>query len=85
MRSGLSTPRANIVFSGGKQMLMPKPRKLTAEEEAAIERLKQAAKRRMTREEILEQIISWVYGNMGRKSGLTRDEVERLVRAQEGE
>ena len=66
-------------------MLMPKPRKLTAEEEAAIERLKQAAKRRMTREEILEQIISWVYGNMGRKSGLTRDEVERLVRAQEGE
>ena len=66
-------------------MLMPKPRKLTAEEEAAIERLKQAAKRRMTREEILEQIISWVYGNMGRKSKLTRDEVERLVRAQEGE
>ena len=66
-------------------MLIPKPRKLTAEEEAAIERLKQAAKRRMTREEILEQIISWVYGNMGRKSGLTRDEVERLVRAQEGE
>ena len=66
-------------------MLMPKPRKLTAEEEAAIERLKQAAKRRMTREEIMEQRISWVYGNMGRKSGLTRDEVERLVRAQEGE
>ena len=66
-------------------MLMPKPRKLTAEEEAAIERLKQAAKRRMTREEIMEQIISWVYGNMGRKSKLTRDEVERLVRAQEGE
>ena len=66
-------------------MLMPKPRKLTAEEEAAIERLKQAAKRRMTREEIMEQRISWVYGNLSHKNTLTRDEVERLVRAQEGE
>ena len=66
-------------------MLMPKPKKLTAEEEAAIERLKQAAKRRMTREEIMEQRISWVYGNMARKSELTRDEVERLVRARDGE
>ena len=78
-------PRSNIVFRGRKQMLMPKPRKLTAEEEAAIERLKQAAKRRMTREEIMEQRISWVYGNLGHKNTLTRDEVERLVRAHEGE
>ena len=34
-------------------MLIPKI-KLTAEEEAVIERMKQAAKRRMTREEIME-------------------------------
>ncbi len=66
-------------------MLIPKPKKLPAEEEAAIERLKRAAGRRMTREEILEQRISWVYGNLGRKSKLSRAEVERLVRAQEGE
>ena len=66
-------------------MLIPKPKKLPAEEEAAIERLRRAAGRRMTREEILEQRISWVYGNLGRKSKLSRAEVERLVRAQEGE
>lgn len=66
-------------------MLIPKPKKLSAEEEAAIERLKQAAGRRMTREEILEQRISWVYGNLGRKSKLSRAEVERLVRARAGE
>ena len=65
-------------------MLIPKI-KLTAEEEAAIERMKQASKRRMTREEIMEQRISWVYGNLGSKSKLSREEVERLVRAQEGE
>ena len=66
-------------------MLIPKPKKLPADEEAAIERLRRAAGRRMTREEILEQRISWVYGNLGRKSKLSRAEVERLVRAQEGE
>ena len=65
-------------------MLIPKP-KLSAEEEAAIERLRQAAGRRMTREEILEQRISWVYGNLGRKSKLSRAEVERLVRDRAGE
>ena len=66
-------------------MLIPKPKKLPAEEEAAIERLRRAAGRRMTREEILEQRISWVYGNLPRRMKITRDEVERLVRAQEGE
>lgn len=66
-------------------MLIPEPKKLSAEEEAAIERLKQAAGRRMTREEILEQRISWVYGNLPRRMKITRDEVERLVRARQGE
>ena len=66
-------------------MLIPKPKKLPAEEEAAIERLKRAAGRRMTREEILEQRISWVYGNLPRRMKITRDEVERLVRARQGE
>ena len=65
-------------------MLIPKI-KLTAEEEAAIERMKQAAKWRMTREDIMEQRISWVYGNLPRRMKMSRDEVERLVRAQEGE
>ena len=66
-------------------MLIPKPKKLPAEEEAAIERLRRAAGRRMTREEILEQRISWVYGNLPRRMKITRDEVERLVRARQGE
>ena len=65
-------------------MLIPKI-KLTAEEEAAIERMKQAAKRRMTKEEIMEQRISWVYGNLPHRMKMSRDEVERLIRAREGE
>lgn len=53
-------------------MLMPKPKKLSAAEEAAIERLKRVAGRSMTRQELLEQRISWVYGNLPSRSRITR-------------
>ena len=66
-------------------MLMPKPKKLSATEEAAIARLKQVAGRSMTRQALLEQRISWVYGNLPSKSTITREEVASLVRAREGE
>ena len=66
-------------------MLMPKPTKLSAEEETAIERLKQAARRRMTKNELLEQRISWVYGNLPSDSTITREEVAERIRAREGE
>ena len=36
-------------------MLMPRPTKLSADEEAALEPLKQAASRPMTKNELLEQ------------------------------
>ena len=66
-------------------MLMPKPKKLTAAEKGAIERLKRVAGRSMTRQELLEQRISWVYGNLPSRSRITREEVASLVRAREGE
>ena len=66
-------------------MLMPKPTKLSAEEETAIERLKQAARRRMTKNELLEQRISWVYGNLPSDTTITREEVAERIRAREGE
>ena len=75
----------NIVFRGRNAMLMPKSKKLSAAEEAAIERLKRVAGRSMTRQELLEQRISWVYGNLPSKSRITREEVASLVRAREGE
>ena len=37
-------------------MLMPRPTKLSADEETALERLKQAAGRPMTKNELLEQL-----------------------------
>ena len=66
-------------------MLMPKPTNLSAEEETAIERLKQATRRRMTKSELLEQRISWVYGNLPSDSTITREEVAERIRAREVE
>lgn len=66
-------------------MLMPRPTKLSADEEAALERLKQAAGRPMTKNELLEQRISWVYGNLPSNSTITREEVANRIRARERE
>ena len=66
-------------------MLMPRPTKLSADEETALERLKQAAGRPLTKHELLEQRISWVYGNLPSNSTITREEVANRIRARERE
>ncbi len=66
-------------------MSLPMPRKLTREEEAVISRLKRSAGRPLTREEVTDQRISWVFGNLPRGSTLTREEVARLLESSAGE
>ncbi len=66
-------------------MLMPRPKKLTKEEEALIARLEQAASRPLTKREVEAQRISWVFGNLPRRSNLTRDDVVKLMKARGGE
>ena len=66
-------------------MLMPRPTKLSADEETVLERLKQAAGRPMTKNELLAQRISWVYGNLPSNSTITREEVANRIRARERE
>ena len=66
-------------------MLMPRSTKLSADEETVLERLKQAAGRPMTKNEFLEQRISWVYGNLPSNSTIPREEVANRIRARERE
>lgn len=49
-----------------------------------LERLSAAAKQRLTRQEIEQQQISFVYSVMCDRKGMTREKAERLVRAQRG-
>jgi hypothetical protein len=49
-----------------------------------LERLRLAAQRPMTREEVREQKISWVLGNLPFDSAVTRDEVEAAIVRHEG-
>ena len=65
-------------------MLIP-PKKLTAEDEEVITRLKRSAVRPLTREEKETQRVSWVYGNLPRRSRLSREEVVELLKAHDGE
>ena len=53
-------------------------------DETLLERLRESARRPLTKAEVVEQRISWVYGNLPRDGTLTRDEVARMVRAQDG-
>lgn len=65
-------------------MLMPKPKKLTAEDEAVIARLKRSAARPLTKDEKDAQRVSWVYGNLLRRSKLSREEVADLLKTHDG-
>jgi len=44
-----------------------------------IKKLKEAAKIKMTKEEINEQRVSWVYGNLSKGNNMTEDEVRELL------
>ncbi|MNF60139.1 hypothetical protein D3C84_417470 [compost metagenome] len=46
--------------------------------------LKGAAQHKQTAEEVLEQRVSFVYGSVGSKNGITREQVRKLIFEQEG-
>lgn len=43
-----------------------------------------AANRKLSANEIQEQRVSYVYGSMGNHNSVTREQVRRVIRAQEG-
>lgn len=49
-----------------------------------IKALKQAAKIKMTAEEIHKQKISFVFGMTGDKNNITKDKIEKIVLEHEG-
>ncbi|MGY4638144.1 hypothetical protein [Pseudomonas sp. TE24901] len=46
--------------------------------------LKGAAQHKQSAEEVLEQRVSFVYGSVGSKNGVTREQVRKLILEQEG-
>ena len=48
--------------------------------EALLERLKAAAKRKRTDEEIEKQRISIIYSGMSEESGMTKADIERVLK-----
>ena len=66
-------------------MRIPRPKKLTKEEEALIARLERSANRPLTKREVEAQRVSWVFGNLPTSSKLTRDDVVKLIKAHDGE
>lgn len=46
--------------------------------------LQGATQRRQTASELLEQRVSFVYGSMSQESGVTREQVRKLILEQEG-
>lgn len=46
--------------------------------------LKGAAHHKQSAEEVLEQRVSFVYGSVGSKNGVTREQVRKLILEQEG-
>ncbi|RON55977.1 hypothetical protein [Pseudomonas frederiksbergensis] len=46
--------------------------------------LKGASQHKQTAEEVLEQRVSFVYGSVGSKNGVTREQVRKLILEQEG-
>jgi hypothetical protein len=49
-----------------------------------LDALVKATYRKLTASQILEEKVSWVYGQVGRKSGLTRDQIRELIIKQDG-
>jgi len=53
-------------------------------DDALIRRLEQSVKKQLTKEELEQQRISFVYGNLPNKSTITRDRVARKIKENEG-
>lgn len=53
-------------------------------DEALETRMKRAASKPMTKEEVRKQRLSFVYGQLPSSSTLTREEVAKLLDAREG-
>ena len=51
---------------------------------ALIKRLKESAKKPITRAELEQQRISFVFGNLPSNSTITRDKVAKKIRMNEG-
>lgn len=49
-----------------------------------LRRLKEAARRPVTAEELQRQRVSFVFGNMDEKSSMTRGDVERVLDRADG-
>jgi hypothetical protein len=73
-RGGKGEGRTMTIPMGGRQT-----------DEVLLERLRESARRPLTKREVAAQRISWVYGNLPDDSTLTRDEVARIIEAHEGE
>ena len=57
----------------------------TSRHKKLVEELSSAANKRMTRQEIFEQEVSYVYGNMPFGNRLTKDDVRRYLRNRRGD
>ena len=57
--------------------------KITTDPEL-IERLRKAASREMTADEIHAQKVSWVYGQLPHDSEITKDQVDIIIRNMDG-
>ncbi|MEN5113437.1 hypothetical protein ABE453_05400 [Brevundimonas diminuta] len=54
-------------------------------DQALLERLKVAASQKMSREEVMRQRLSFVYGNLPTDSAMTRPQVSEALARLEGE
>ena len=53
-------------------------------DDALIKRLKESAKKPITKEELTRQRVSFVYGNLPKGSTITRDRVAKRIKKNEG-
>jgi hypothetical protein len=49
-----------------------------------IEALKSATSRKLTAKELLEQRVSFIYGSLKSNSSITKEEVRKAIKKQEG-
>lgn len=66
----------------GKRMLGRLHR--TPEHARLAERLREVAGRKLSADEILEQTVSWIYGNMPDDSSVTREQVRQSLLERRG-
>ena len=66
----------------GKRMLSGLHR--TKEHARLTERLREVAGRKLSAEEILEQTVSWIYGNMPDDSSVTKEQVRQSLLERRG-